>query len=111
MHNGLTTSLSSYSIKYLNEFFVPYGSSLKTNILLTSMSSILVTFLLLYFFTFFHFLSPKFTLFLLIVIIDEKKRKTFFIMIGCMWSDHIFYCTPKLIIFQQSCTRHNGLLK
>ena len=41
MHNGLTTSLSLYPIKYLNEFFVPYGSSLETNILLTSISSIL----------------------------------------------------------------------
>ena len=47
MHNGLTTSLSLYPIKYLNDFFVPYGSSLKTNILLTSMSSILITILFL----------------------------------------------------------------
>ena len=45
MHNGLITSLSLYPIKYLNEFFVPYGSSLETNIFLTSMSFILVTFL------------------------------------------------------------------
>ena len=39
-HNGLITSLSLYPIKYLNEFFVPYGSFLETNILLTSISSI-----------------------------------------------------------------------
>ena len=47
MHNGLITSLLLYPKKYLIEFFVPYGSSLETNILLTSMSSILVTFLFL----------------------------------------------------------------
>ena len=47
MHNGLIKSLSLYPIKYLNEFFVPYGSSLETNILLASMSSILITFLFL----------------------------------------------------------------
>ena len=46
MRNGLIT-LSLYPIKYLNHFFVQYGSSLETNILLTSMSSILVTFLFL----------------------------------------------------------------
>ena len=45
MHNGLITSLSLYRIKYLKEFFVPYGSSLETNISLTSVESILVTFL------------------------------------------------------------------
>ena len=38
MHNGLITSLSLYPINYLNEFFVPYDSSLETNISLTSMS-------------------------------------------------------------------------
>ena len=43
--NGLIISLSLYPIKYLNELFVPYGSSLETNILLTLMSSILVTLL------------------------------------------------------------------
>ena len=42
MHNGVITSLSLYAIKYLNEFFVPYGSSLDTNILLTSISSVLL---------------------------------------------------------------------
>ena len=47
MHNGLITSLSLYPIKYLNEFFVQYGSFLETNILLISMSSILATFLFL----------------------------------------------------------------
>ena len=56
MHNGLITSssLSLYPIKYLNEFFVPYSSSLETNILLASMSSILVSFLLSHFFLFFY---------------------------------------------------------
>ena len=44
-HNGLITSLSLYPIKFFNEFFVPYGSSLKTNILLIPISSILTTFL------------------------------------------------------------------
>ena len=47
MHNGLITKLSLYPIKYSNEIFVPYSSSLETNILLTSMSSILATFLFL----------------------------------------------------------------
>ena len=31
MHIGLTTSLSSYPVNYLNEFFVAYGPSLETN--------------------------------------------------------------------------------
>ena len=43
--NGLIISLSLYPIKYLNELFVPYGSSLETNILLALISSILVTLL------------------------------------------------------------------
>ena len=47
MHNGLITSLSLYPIKYLNEFFVPYSSSLETNILLASMLSVFVTFMFL----------------------------------------------------------------
>ena len=47
MHNGLIISLSMYPIKYLREFFVPYGSILETNVLLTSMSSILFIFLFL----------------------------------------------------------------
>ena len=41
MHNGPITSLSVYLIKYLKEFFEPYDSSLETNILVTSMLSIL----------------------------------------------------------------------
>ena len=65
MHNGLITSLSLYPIKYLNEFFVPHGSSLETNILLTSVSSILVTFLFLSKSLFLIFLSLKFMFFLL----------------------------------------------
>ena len=43
MHNGLITS-SLYPIKYLKEFFESYGSSLETNVLLTSMSPILISF-------------------------------------------------------------------
>ena len=46
-YNGLITSLSSYPIKYLNELCLPYCSFLETNILLTSISSILNIFLLL----------------------------------------------------------------
>ena len=65
MHNGLITSLLLYPIKYLNEFFVPHGSSLETNILLTSVSSILVTFLFLSKSLFLIFLSLKFMFFLL----------------------------------------------
>ena len=38
---ALMISLSLYPIKYLNEFLVPYGSFLETNILFTLMSSIL----------------------------------------------------------------------
>ena len=41
MDNGLILSLSLYLIKYLNEFLLPYDSFLETNILLTSISSIL----------------------------------------------------------------------
>ena len=73
MHNGLITSLSLYPIKYLNKFFVPYGSSLETNIFLASMSSILVNFLFLYKSLVLIFLSPKFTFFPLILILSEKE--------------------------------------
>ena len=59
MHNGLIASLSMYLIKYLNEFFVPCGSSLESNILLTPMSTILVTFLFLVKFAFFDFLVSE----------------------------------------------------
>ena len=41
MHKGLITSLWLYPIKYFIDPFIPHGSSLETNILLTSMSSIL----------------------------------------------------------------------
>ena len=44
-HNGLITSLSLYPIKYINELFLPYGTFLETNILLTSISSMLNIFL------------------------------------------------------------------
>ena len=47
MHNGPITSLSLYPIKYLNEFFLSYASSVEANILLTSMLSVLVTFFIL----------------------------------------------------------------
>ena len=50
------TLSSLYPIKYLSEFFVPYGSLLEINILLTLMSSIL-----------------KFLVF--VKIIFEKKKK------------------------------------
>ena len=40
-YNGLITPLSLYPIKYLNELCLPYCSVLETNILLTSISSIL----------------------------------------------------------------------
>ena len=59
MHNGLITSLSLYLTKYLNEFFVAYGSSLETNILLTSMASILVIFLFFIKIAFFDFFPPE----------------------------------------------------
>ena len=59
MHNGLITSLSLYLTKYLNEFFVAYGSSLETNILLTSMASILVFFLFFIKIAFFDFFVPE----------------------------------------------------
>ena len=76
MHNGLITSLSLYLIKYLNEFFAPYGSSLETNILLTSMSSILVTFVEV---TFFYFLVSKiYVLSTHSYILSEKKVKFFY---------------------------------
>ena len=48
MHNGLIAS-SLYPIKYLKEFFESFGSSLETNVLLTSMSPILITFFVLVF--------------------------------------------------------------
>ena len=46
-YNGLITSLLLYLIKYLNELYLPYCSFLDTNILLTSISSILNIFLFL----------------------------------------------------------------
>ena len=44
IHSGLITSLSLYPIKYLNEFLLPYDSFLETDILLTSISSIIYLF-------------------------------------------------------------------
>ena len=43
-YNGLMTLLSLYPIKYLNELCLPYCSFLETNILLMSISSILIFF-------------------------------------------------------------------
>ena len=43
----LISLLSLYKIKYLITFFVPYDSFLETNILVTSISSILNNFLFL----------------------------------------------------------------
>ena len=98
MSNGLITSLSLYPIKYLIEFFAPYDSSLETNILLTSMSCILVTFLFL---KKSLFLSLKVTFVLLILLIGEKKVKNFFIAIlGVHIVIYIFYCRLKINIFK-----------
>ena len=41
MHKGLIMSLWLYPIEYFIDPFIPNGSSLETNILLTSMPSIL----------------------------------------------------------------------
>ena len=41
INNDLMSSFSLYPIKYLNDLFVPYDSFFRTNILSTSMSSIL----------------------------------------------------------------------
>ena len=46
-YDGLITLLSLYPIKDLNELCLPYCSFLETNILLTSISSILNIFLFL----------------------------------------------------------------
>ena len=71
MHNGLITglitSLSSYPIKYLKEFFVPCGSS----------SVYLDYFFVFIKVTFLISVSPKSTFFPLILILDEKKSKFF----------------------------------
>ena len=62
-------------MKYLNELFLPYDSSLETNILLTSVSSILNAFLFLQKSLSLIVLSSKFMFFPLILILDEKKGK------------------------------------
>ena len=46
-YNGLMALLSLYPIKHLNELYLPYYSFLETNILLTSISSILNIYLFL----------------------------------------------------------------
>ena len=61
-------------MKYLSEFFVPYDSFLETNILLTSMSCKLKSFLLLQKLLLLIFLSSKFVLFPLVHILDRKKN-------------------------------------
>ena len=68
------TSLSLYPIKYLSALFVSYGSFLETNILLTSISSILNIFLFLLKSLFSIFLLPNFMLFPLILILCEEKK-------------------------------------
>ena len=54
IHSGLITS-SLYSMKYLTDLFLPYGSFFETNILLTLISSILNIFLFFVKNTFFDF--------------------------------------------------------
>ena len=74
MHSGLIISSSSlYPIKYLIDLFAPYGSLFEINILLTSISSILITFLFLQKSLFFTFLSRKLMFSSLVVICGEKK--------------------------------------
>ena len=57
-YNGLITLLSLYPIKYLNELCLPYCSFLETNLLLTSISSILNIFC-------FYFKSRFFDIFII----------------------------------------------
>ena len=105
IHNGLITSTSLYAIKYLSEFFEPYDSPLECNVLLTSMSSILITFLFLQKSLFLFFClgnSCSFHSFLY----SLKKSKFSLEQGGCIGSDYIFYCRSKLIIFQ-----YNGLIE
>ena len=97
MHNGLITSLSLYPVKYLDEFLVPYGSSLETNILLASISSIFFDFL--FYFTFFS--SSKFTFFPLIFKKREKKKKKNHCNLGVHRVIYIFYCRLKINIFKK----------
>ena len=53
--NELYISLSLYPIKYFNELFLPYDTFLETNILLTSIPSILNIFFVFIEFTYFDF--------------------------------------------------------
>ena len=60
---------------------MPYADSLQTNILFTSISSVLNAFLILQKSLFLTFLSSNFMLFPLILILGEKNTKFFFIII------------------------------
>ena len=66
------TSLLLYPMKYLSEFFVPYGSFFQTNILSRSMSSILNSFLFFVEITFVDLFSNKFMYFPIILILGKK---------------------------------------
>ena len=77
MHNGritgLITSLSSYPIKYLKEFFVPCGFS----------SSVYLDYFFVFIkVTFLISVSPKSRFFPLSLILDEKKSKFFYNDLG-----------------------------
>ena len=73
MRKDLMSSLSLYPIKYLIDFFEPYGSSLETNILLTSKFICLKGFFVFVEFTLLVFFSSKFMLFPLNLIMIKKK--------------------------------------
>ena len=68
-------------MKYLIDLFVPYGSLFETNILSTSTSSIVNTFLLFQK-SLFLALLPKLMFFPLILILGEKKVKFFYRNLG-----------------------------
>ena len=70
-------------MKYLNELFLPYDTFLETNILLTSIPSILNIFSVFVFMgvAYFDFLWSKFMLFPLILMHCKEKEDFFFIII------------------------------
>ena len=103
MYNGLITSLSLYPIKYLNEFFVPYDSSLETNILSTSMPSIFVTFCFYKSLFLIFFISKIYVFFYSFLYLVKKKEKFLYNKLRCTEGDHILYLGSKLIF------RHSGL--
>ena len=107
MHNGLMTSLSLSPIKCLNEFFEPYGSSLGTNISLTSMSSYFLVFLKI---PFFHFFVSEIHVLSIHSYTEWKKKKFFFYNnLGVQGVIIYFYGSSKQIsIFR--FLRSNGLI-